>query len=288
MKKYFLSMLTMAAMLLSVSCSKDDTADADKKATVSFDITTSELVTRAYGDGKKALHLMYAVYDETTLTSEGKTPIVTGVSKLEPGSETEFNDNLTATVNLSLLSGNKYSILFWATSANYDDAYAINWKEKKVEMNPVIPGNTEAFDSFFHYEPEFTVNGSISKPITLVRPFAQLNIGTNDKTQAAAANLDVTETKVVVKSVPNILDVTNGSVSGDTNITYSYGDVPNEDADNKFPVDSYSYLAMNYVLVGTDKIFSDIELSYKGSSKEFTNIYPSIPLQRNHRTNVYG
>lgn len=283
-------MLTMAAMLLSVSCSKDDTADADKKATVSFDITTSELVTRAYGDGKKALHLMYAVYDETTLTSEGKTPIVTGVSKLDPGSGTEFDDKLTATVNLSLLSGNEYSILFWATSADYDDAYAINWKEKKVEMNPVIPGNTEAFDSFFHYEPEFTVNGSFSKPITLVRPFAQLNIGTNDKTQAAAANLDVTETKVVVKNVPMTLDVTTGSVDNEhvIDITYEYGAVPNEDINNKFPVNDYSYLAMNYVLVGTDKIFSDIELSYKGNNKEFTNIYPSIPLQRNHRTNVYG
>lgn len=276
-------MLTMATMLLSVSCSKDDTADADKKATVSFDITTSELVTRAYGDGKKAL-LMYAVYDETA-----NSTVVEGVSKLEPGSGPEFNDNLTTTVNLSLLSGNKYSILFWATSANYDDAYAINWKEKKVEMNPVIPGNTEAFDSFFHYEPEFTVNGSISKPITLVRPFAQLNIGTNDKTQAEAANLKVSNTKVVVKNVPMTLDVTTGSVDNEhvIDITYEYGAVPN-DVNNKFPVDGYSYLAMNYVLVGTDKIFSDIEFSYKGSSKEFTNIYPSIPLQRNHRTNVYG
>lgn len=286
MKKYFLSMLTMAAMLLSVSCSKDDTADADKKATVSFDITTSELVTRAYGDGEKALHLMYAVYDETA-----NSTVVEGVSKLEPGLETEFT-SLKATVNLSLLSGNEYSILFWATGEDSweDDEkpYIVSWENKMVVMNSNISGNTEAFDSFFHYEPKFKVSGSINKPITLVRPFAQLNIGTNDKTQAAAANLDVTETKVVVKSVPNILDVTNGSVSGDTNITYSYGDVPNEDADNKFPVNGYSYLAMNYVLVGTDKIFSDIELSYKGNNKEFTNIYPSIPLQRNHRTNVYG
>ena len=280
-------MLTMAAMLLSVSCSKDDTADADKKATVSFDITTSELVTRAYGDGTKALHLMYAVYDETA-----NSTVVEGVSKLEPGLETEFEGLMATTVNLSLLSGNEYSILFWATGEDSweDDEkpYIVSWENKMVVMNSNISGNTEAFDSFFHYEPKFKVSGSINKPITLVRPFAQLNIGTNDKTQAAAANLDVTETKVVVKSVPNSLDVTNGSVSGDTNITYSYGNVPTEDDYNKFPVNGYSYLAMNYVLVGTDKIFSDIELSYKGSSKEFTNIYPSIPLQRNHRTNVYG
>lgn len=277
-------MLAMAAMLLSVSCSKDD-VDANRNATVSFDITTSELVTRAYGDGTKALHLMYAVYDETA-----NSTVVEGVSKLVPGLEPEFTGLNAKKVELSLLSGNEYSILFWATSADYNDAYNINWDSKTITMESDIPGNTEAFDSFFHYEPKFKVNGSISKPITLVRPFAQLNIGTNDKTQAAAANLDVTETKVVVKSVPNILDVTNGSVSGDTNITYSYGNVPTEDVDNKFHVNGYSYLAMNYVLVGTDKIFSDIELSYKNSdgSKEFTNIYPSIPLQRNYRTNVYG
>ena len=280
-KKYFLSMLAMAAMLLSVSCSKDD-VDAYKNATVSFDITTSELVTRAYGDGTKALHLMYAVYDETA----GST-VVTGVSKLEPGSETEFT-NLKATVNLSLLSGNEYSILFWATGADFTKAYTINWDSKTVTMNDAISGNTETFDSFFHYEPTFKVSGSINKPITLVRPFAQLNIGTNDKDKAIAANLDVTDTKVVVKSVPKTLDVTTGEVYNEQNITYNYGTVPTEDVNNKFPVDGYSYLAMNYVLVGTDKIFSDIELSYKGSGKEFTNIYPSIPLQRNHRTNVYG
>ena len=65
MRKYFLSMLAMAAMLLTVSCSKDAAVDSvANQSAVSFNISTPELTTRAVGDGTTATNLYWAVYGE--------------------------------------------------------------------------------------------------------------------------------------------------------------------------------------------------------------------------------
>ena len=52
----------------------------------------------------------------------------------------------------------------------------------------------------------------------LNRPFAQLNVGTNDSTQAAVSGFkfaDATSTSLVVKGIANKLDLFTGEVSGD-------------------------------------------------------------------------
>ena len=83
-------------------------------------MTTPELGSRAIGDGKTAKNLYYAVYDETTSTTTSTAPIVEAISK----NGTDDNDKMTmpnskkTTINLPLLNGHKYSLLFWAESAN--------------------------------------------------------------------------------------------------------------------------------------------------------------------------
>ena len=56
----------------------------------------------------------------------------------------------------------------------------------------------------------------------------------------------------------------------------------------KFPVDGYEYLAMNYLLVAADKELVDVEFACTDGSKEKTRTVGSVPVQRNYRTNIYG
>ena len=64
MKKYLFTMSAIA-MLFATSCQNDlDIPTAvGGEATVSFNVATPEIGTRAFGDGTTATVLQYAVYD---------------------------------------------------------------------------------------------------------------------------------------------------------------------------------------------------------------------------------
>ena len=63
-KKLFFAMLA-GSMMFAASCEKNlnEGASLDGTSTVAFNISSPEIVTRAYSDGKTATVLQYAVYD---------------------------------------------------------------------------------------------------------------------------------------------------------------------------------------------------------------------------------
>ena len=150
MKKILLSLVVAAAALFATSCANElEEGIQGKAGQVTFSVNAPELATRAYGDGAFAKHLMYAVYDVTA----GGTVVENGVSLLTVGDVTEINDEGKATVQLDLLDGNEYALLFWAVNENYNDdatrAFTINWDEKAMEMKAEVAGNNDAFDAFY-------------------------------------------------------------------------------------------------------------------------------------------
>ena len=101
MKKHLFAMAA-ATLLLATSCQSDldVMGNVGEEALVSFNVTTTEMVTRVYSDGLSAQALQYAVYDANGNHLE----------KLNGQSEI----NLTANVELSLTTGNTYTVIFWA------------------------------------------------------------------------------------------------------------------------------------------------------------------------------
>ena len=84
------------------------------------------------------------------------------------------------------------------------------------------------------------------------------------------------------------MNFSTGKVSGLQDVVFDYADVP---TDEKFPVDHYDYLAMNYLLVGADKeVINEVVFQYTGAenNKIETRTFTSIPVRRNYRTNIYG
>ena len=281
MKRYLLSTFTIAAAALLVTSCNDEMDNGLKtgdEGTVTFTAQLpSEMGTRAFADGLTAKHLQYAVYEagqSTPLKVFGDETTVVG--------EAEMN-NLKQTVSLKLTTGKTYDVIFWA-DATTDSPYTFNPASQEVSVDySKVNNNSDNCDAFFKKE-TITVSGNQSVDVQLTRPFAQVNIGTDDFDAAKASGLEVTQTEVVAKAFAT-LNLATGEVADEADRTFTMKAIPTA-SDGEFPVaGGYKYLSMDYLLVGADKATVDVAFNYGGpQSRTFTN----VPVQRNYRTNIYG
>jgi hypothetical protein len=281
MKRYLLSTFTIAAAALLVTSCNDEMDNGLKtgnEGTVTFTAQLpSEMGTRAFADGLTAKHLQYAVYEagqSTPLKVFGDETTVVG--------EAEMVD-LKKSVTLQLTSGKSYDVIFWA-DATTDSPYTFDPATQKVSVDySKVNNNSDNCDAFFKKE-TITVSGNQSVDVKLTRPFAQVNIGTDDFDAAKASGLEVTQTEVVAKAFAT-LNLATGEVADEDERTFTMKAIPTA-SDGEFPVaGGYKYLSMDYLLVGADKATVDVAFNYGGpQSRTFTN----VPVQRNYRTNIYG
>ena len=281
MKKVLFSTVAMSAlMLMATSCADDQTSDLKAGAESTVTITAQlpgDMGTRAFADGLTAKHLQYAVYEagqSTPLKVFGDETTVVGEAEMV---------NLKKSVTLKLTSGKSYDVIFWA-DATTDSPYTFNPASQEVSVDySKVNNNSDNCDAFFKKE-TITVSGNQSVDVQLTRPFAQVNIGTDDFDAAKASGLEVTQTEVVAKAFAT-LNLATGEVSDEADRTFTMKAIPTA-SDGEFPVaGGYKYLSMDYLLVGADKATVDVAFNYGGpQSRTFTN----VPVQRNYRTNIYG
>ena len=281
MKRYLLSSFTIAAAALLVTSCNDEMDNGLKtgdEGTVTFTAQLpSEMGTRAFADGLTAKHLQYAVYEagqSTPLKVFGDETTVVGEAEMV---------NLKKSVTLKLTSGKSYDVIFWA-DATTDSPYTFNPASQEVSVDySKVNNNSDNCDAFFKKE-TITVSGNQSVDVKLTRPFAQVNIGTDDFDAAKASGLEVTQTEVVAKAFAT-LNLATGEVADEADRTFTMKAIPTA-SDGEFPVaGGYKYLSMDYLLVGADKATVDVVFNYGGpQNRTFTN----VPVQRNYRTNIYG
>ena len=269
-KKIFLGMSAMA-MLFATSCQNDlDMPTAvGGEATVSFNVATPEIGTRAYGDGQTAKLLQYAVYDAAgnhLYELDGRTTM----------------DNRTATVELQLTTGNTYNVIFWAAAEGAPYTFTSATKAVTVDYANVTCNN-ENYDAFYTRK-TIEVRGANTENVTLTRPFAQLNIGTADYEASRKAGFVPEQSTVKVSNIYSVLGLWNGEVSTPVSVEFKTANINRNEA---FPVEGNEYIAMNYLLVPAAKETVEVEFGY-GEGEFKTRTVGSVPVQRNYRTNIYG
>lgn len=305
-KKHFLFASLAAMGLIMGACSNEVEAPVAESAdTVTFTTRLPGNLQSRYGEGLNANTLRYAVYESGTtnivFTSETGDGLTTGPTA------TYHSEDLTFSLTLTLVKGQTYDLVFWAQNDN-TTAYDFDPTTQTISVNyDGIEGNDENRDAFFNVEKELLVKGAMQKSIELYRPFAQLNIGTNDVNEAKAAGVTIDQTQVIVKGIYNQLNLFTGAASASDDfsgdVTYTYhpqatGTFPKALEEGEKP---YTYLSMNYILTGkvmpdkeivyqAQKETKNIEIAFKDNNGNGINTFnlSSVPFQRNYRTNIYG
>ena len=274
MKKLFFVAVAAIAML-ATSCSKDDasTVVGGETSTVTFAVEAPVMATRAdLGDGTTATDLSWAVYAEDGTYLEALS-----------GSKAGAFSSLKANVEIELVNGKKYAVIFWAQAPGAP--YTFEKAAKKVTVADALTSNKEAYDAFYKYETIAEVAGPRTQTIVLTRPFAQLNIATADTEKAADGGLVVAQTKVVVPAYKT-LNLVDGSVADEAERTYAMADILTGET-IEVGGKSYDLLSMNYILVNTKEL-EIVKFTVKNGTFEEEFTYNNVPLQRNYKTNIIG
>lgn len=278
-------MMALSALLLGTSCSNDELNEPTKgqptTATFSVQLPTginarkvaANGLRKVYADGTKATKLKYMVYEKGNTT----TPIIKDSTTI----------NISATVPLQLTTGKEYKIVFWA--ANSSAPYTLSDNGSVTVNYKGMKANDESLDAFYNCI-DYTAGTDGSNTVKLNRPFAQLNVGTNDSTAAVTTGfkLDDAKTTVVVKGIADQIDLITGAVTGDADakITFASNAIPVKE---KFPKDGYKYLSMDYLLVGKNaKSAVDVEWTATDGTDTINRTFTNVPVQGNYRTNIYG
>ena len=280
MKTKFFSMFAVAAMLLTTSCSNDETNEliSGEPVTTSFKVQLPNSIgtrpnkgaKKAFADGKTATKLKYMVFDENN-------------NLVIPAAEKTIN--LSTDVQLSLITGKKYKIVFWA--ANAAAPYTIDETGKVTVNYADMKTNDESLDAFCRCY-EYTAGAEVENPVKLYRPFAQLNVGTKDMDKAVKAgfNKDAAKTKVQVSGIANTLNLLTGEVDGEVDVTCDLNAIPTGET---FPKEGYEYLSMDYLLVGKEtKTVVNVEWQITDGVTTVDRSFTNVPLQGNYRTNIFG
>lgn len=192
----------------------------------------------------------------------------------------EFPINGTSVdVQLTLAQEQTYSFVFWAYDGNQsiyniDDLTAI---EMNALPNPITFTQVEAADAFFATMEDITITGDCSYPVELVRPLAQINVGTTGTPMQAVFKAN---------DVPDTFYPFTNTVSGASDYTWNFSETTTE----TFSADGteYNYLAMGYVFAPTTATKISAELTLKDGNANKTVEFPQVEIEANQRSNIAG
>ena len=286
--KTFKYLAAAALTFLAVGCNKEQVTEVPDGQMVDVTFTAAlpgEMATKALGDGQTAKTLYVSVYENDTEK--------THLGDLDKTAK--FTD-LKTQVKFSLVKGKTYNFVFWAqaegaTCYNIDDL-----KNIKVSYEGAV-ANDEKRDAFYATRKELKVNGALTETIKLYRPFAQVNFGTADLLEAAAAGFVPKQSVFTATDVANVFDTFNaeGKVEGPATdkVTFAKAEIPGG-GETLVTKDGTKYLwmTMNYIIpVGKqgEKHISNVTAEFISEAGDaITASSPQTPVQNNYRTNILG
>jgi len=286
--KSFKYLAAAALTLLAVGCNKEQVTEVPDGQMVDVTFTAAlpgEMATKALGDGQTAKTLHVSVYEndaeKTHLGDLDKTATFT---------------DLKTQVKFSLVKGKTYNFVFWAQAEDATCYDIEDLKNIKISYEGAV-ANDEKRDAFYATRKELKVNGALTETIKLYRPFAQVNFGTADLFDAAAAGFIPAQSAFTATDVANVFDTFNaeGKVEGPATdkVTFAKAEIPGG-GELLVTKDGTKYLwmTMNYIIpVGKqgEKHISNLTAEFISEAGDaITASSPQTPVQNNYRTNILG
>lgn len=286
-KVLYLSAIALTS-LIATSCASEEVAPVDNDGMTTLTVKLpADMASRAFNSGTQAKNLYVAIYeadgDKKCLFSNfgGRT----GVNGMEV---TNFNGtDLTTTIKVSLVKNKTYDIYCWAQSYTMDTESPYKWNENDKSISVTYPSEMtnydEGRDAFYGKLTSFQSGVTANHSITLKRPFAQINVGTNDlQAYKYASGNNAPVFGMTVKGAATSVNLDTDAVSGSANAVIATA--ASSTTTFEASVTGLSYLAMGYVLPGEGLM--EVDLNVDGDADFAT--YTSVPSQMNYRTNIYG
>ena len=265
--------LTMAGIQ---SCSNDlhDVGDVQ----VSFTATLpTDIRTRSFGKAEQVNTLVVGIFKKEVADVHNNSGGSWNYNEIARQSF-PINGN-SANVQLTLAQEQTYSFVFWAYDGNQSiyDITKLTAIKMNTLPNTITFAQAEAADAFFATKEDITITGDCSYPVELVRPLAQINVGTTGILMKAT---------FTANGAPNIFHPFTNTVSGATKYTWNFSETTTE----TFSADGaeYNYLAMGYVFAPTTatNISAGLTLTDGGTNK--TVEFPLVEIGANQRSNIAG
>ena len=287
--------ILFVAALAFVGCNKSVEEGAGETVSASFQIST-EMTTKATQDGdgqgvkvnRFIMEVWHVTGSRASQVSELYTRQVKYGTQITAG--TNISNPAKTNFTVSLVKGQDYDLLFWADKG--DDQGADVYYNTSDLHNVVLgayTGNDDRRDAFSQCVTLINVTSDPSTSVQLERPFAQLNIITQDID-------DIEANSGTVKVVPDLISVAftaptvfnvktqeaSASAAFTSNVAPYYSTVGSQ-------TEHYT-LSMDYILASKNQQdVKDVELTAKKNSTVLnTQTFSNIPLQRNYRTNILG
>ena len=301
------------ALSVLVSCEHGDMDSATRNCRITYSVnvpatasvrsTDSNAGGGTISNASYVNQLVYAVYRVTGATGETAATAQLQPENLVYQSTVAIAPNSQdISVPLELVNGQSYVVLFWAQVED-------KWFNGKSYMfgtsgvtypnypenpeNNYVP-NSEDYIAFAGAD-YISFNGYVNRNITLVRPFAQLNLATNIPPTEQEPNINIVGTSVKVEGAAATYDVAKGkgiiSEVAEENILEfaSAAPIGPQTPDGQAFPGYDAYLSMNYIFLAEES--AKIKVSYEivtESHGTVKNSITNVPAARNYKTNIVG
>lgn len=265
----------MLALLVTGLESCSDVLQDAGKVQVSFTATLpTDAHTRAFGEAEKINTLVVGVFTKKFDAVDASSWIYHEMER-----KAFSVSGTSANVQLELVKNQTYSFVFWAYDKNQDvyDLTDLTAIKMETPSGPMTLDKAEGMDAFFAAEEDLTITGSTSRSVKLVRPLAQVNVGTTGKSMQVSFK---------AKAAPDTFYPFTKTVSGTKDFTWSYDgtETATFSADGK----QFSYLAMGYLFAPTPATKIDCELTLTEGANSQQIGFSQVEIEANKRSNIAG
>ena len=299
MKKYFLSLVAIAAAMLFATSCQESLVEPQLAGPTTFSVQLPDAMgTKAeIGSANTVNQLFVSVYAKDFVGD----PLASAVVEKDQGDG-------TFTVSFNLIQDQTYDLIFWAQTTNaYVDKLQsedATYDLRTIKIEDRFYSNENG--AAFYACQTVTIDGK-SKDVTLRRPFAQLNIGTTVESLKTDADSDIIleGANIEVRNVASSFNTVTGFGEGTATIygeTDLFVKVAGEDiqvnnnqkyAELEVGGKSYVYVTMDYLpIISSKEVPKDlVEIKLLIDTDQPTAIehtFSSVPVQRNYRTNIVG
>ena len=282
MKKILIFASAVVAALFAGSCQSEEAYDVQEEVTVTLSLELpKDVQTKAMSLAENTDVVYYEIWN-SDWTKKLYPPTSAAPTYLEV-------ENGQATLSLTLVSSQTYNFIFWAQNKDCGAYDVTDLKSVKVDYSVIAAnGNQDKFDAFYAVK-EIAVTGPINETITLYRPFAQLNFGSNTM-ETTFGDVTVGATSITVSRLATTFNTISGYGEDEvTDVEFKATGLATDAESLVVAGTPYTWISMNYMLMMADHDAVEVNAVFDlGMDEPVKHNVGNVPLKENYRTNIVG